>query len=49
MKVTTPISKVDISLFSFAFVDDADLVSNAEYIHTTGTTMIAQFKALMTC
>ena len=49
MKITRPISKEDVSLLGFAFVDDADLVSGADDVHTSGTTMIARFQALMTC
>ena len=49
MNVTTPIFKQDVSLLGFAFVDDADLVSGANNVHSTGTTMIARFQALMTC
>ena len=48
MKITTPISKDDVWLFGFEFVDDADLVSGADDVHTTDTTMIAWFQALMT-
>ena len=51
MTVLTPISKHEISLlgFAFVFVDDADLVTGADDVHTIGTTMIARFQALMTC
>ena len=49
MKVTTPISKEDISLLGFAFVNNDELVSDVNDIHRTGTTMIARFQALMTC
>ena len=49
MKVATPISKQDVSLLGFAFVDDADLVCRADDIHTTGATMITRFQSLMTC
>ena len=49
MKVTTPISKQDVSLLGFAFVNDADLVSGVNDVHTTGATMINCFQALMTC
>lgn len=47
--VTTPISIQEISLLGFTFVDDVDLISGANNIHTTSTTMIARFQALMTC
>ena len=36
MKVTTPISKQDVSLLGFAFIDDANLVYSAKNVHTTG-------------
>ena len=49
MNVTTPISKQDISLLGFAFVDDADLVCGANAFYTTGATMITRFQSLMTC
>ena len=48
MIVTIPISKQDISLLAFAFVNNTDLVSGADNVHTTGTTMVADFQALMT-
>ena len=41
MTVITVISKQTISLLGFSFVDDADLVSSAEDVYTSGTTMIA--------
>ena len=47
MNVTTPISKQDDSLLGFAFVDNLDLVSGANDVHTAGTTMITHFEALM--
>ena len=47
--VTTSVSKEDVSLLGFAFIYDADLVSGAENIYTTCTTMIAWFQALKTC
>ena len=40
MTVTTPICKEDVSLLGFMFVDNADLVSGADDVHTTGATMI---------
>ena len=43
MKVTTPISKEDLSILGFAFVDDADIVLSANDVHTTGATMITRF------
>ena len=49
MNLTTPISKKEILFMRFAFVDDADLVSGAEDINTSGATMIARFQAMMTC
>ena len=49
MKVTTPISKQDVSLLGFAFVDNADLVSGANDVHTIGATMIACFQVIITC
>ena len=48
MKVTTPISKQDLSLLGFAFVNDADLVCGANDVHTTGTNMIPRLPSLMT-
>ena len=49
MKVTTPISKQDVSLLGFAFVGNADLVSGTKDVHTTRITVIKRFRALMTC
>ena len=49
MNLTTPISKQEISFMGFAFVDDADLVSGAEDVNTSGATMIARFQAMITC
>ena len=49
MAVFTPISKQEITLPGIAFVNDTDLVVGANGVHTTGTTMIARFQALMTC
>ena len=43
MKVTTPISKEDVSFLGFLFVDDADLIAGADDVYTTSTTMIAWF------
>ena len=49
MTVSTPVSKQEVFLLSFAFVDDADLVSGANDVHTIYTTMIAHLQALTTC
>ena len=49
MNMTTAISKQEISFMGFAFVDDADLVTGAEDVNTSGATMIARFQAMMTC
>ena len=49
MKVTTPISKQEVSLLGFAFIDDADLVCGAGDVHTTGATIMICFQFLMTC
>ena len=45
---TTAITRTEVSLLGFAFVDDADLVSAANDVHTTGEEMIAKMQALMT-
>ena len=44
MKVTTPISKQNVSLLCFAFVINVDLLSSADDVHTTGATMTAGFQ-----
>ena len=44
MKVTTPISKQDVSLLGFTFVNDVDLGSGVNNVHTTGITMMRVFK-----
>ena len=44
MNMTTPVSKQEISFMGFAFVDDADLVTGAEDVNTSGATMIAWFQ-----
>ena len=41
MNMTTAISKQEISFMGFAFVGDADLVTGAEDVNTSGATMIA--------
>ena len=40
--ITTAMSRTEVSLLGFAFVDDADLVSAANDVHTTGEEMIAK-------
>ena len=45
--IITPISKHDISLLGFVFVNNTDLVSSTDDVHSTGATMIALFQALM--
>ena len=47
--IITAISKTVVSFLGFAFVDDADLATAAENTHTSGSTMIKQMQALMTC
>ena len=49
MTVSTPIIKQEITSLRFAFLDDADLVTGADDVHKSGTTIIARFQALMTC
>ena len=46
--ITTTMSRTEVSLLGFAFVDDADLVSATNNVHTTGKEMIAKMQALMT-
>ena len=41
-------SRTEVSLLGFAFVDDADLVSAADDVHTSGEEMIAKMQLLMT-
>ena len=41
-------SRTKVSLLGFAFVDDADLVSTANDVHTSGEEMIEKMQALMT-
>ena len=45
MKVTTTISKEDVSLLGFAFVDNTDLVSGGNDVHNTSATMITRFQS----
>ena len=47
--ISTAISKLEISLPGFAFVDDTDLVADADNVHISGTTMIVRFQSLITC
>ena len=49
INATTAISKQEISFMGFAFVDDIDLVADAEDVNTPGATMIARFQAITTC
>ena len=42
--ISTPISKQEILLIDFPFVDDADLVMGADDVNTTGTVLIAKFQ-----
>ena len=46
--ITTPNLKRIVSLFGFAFVDDADLVTAANNAYKSGTEMIQKMQALMT-
>ena len=46
--ITTAMSRTEVSLLGFAFVDDADLVSAANDVHTSGEEMIVKMQALMT-
>ena len=46
--IITPISNKNISLFGFAFVDDADLVTAANNAYQSGTETIQKMQALMT-
>ena len=43
MKVSTIISKQDVSLLDIVSINDADLVCGTDDVHTTGTTMIRRF------
>ena len=43
MNVTTPISKQEVSLLGFEFVNNVDLIYCANNVYTTGTTMIVCF------
>ena len=41
--------KIRTFILGIAFVDDAYLVAGVDAVHTSGTTMIARFQAMMTC
>ena len=41
-------SRTEVSLLGFAFVDDADLVTAANNVYTSGEKMIAKMQLLMT-
>ena len=43
MNVTTLVSKQDVLLLGFAFVNNQDLASGANNVYTTCTTMITHF------
>ena len=44
--ITSSISKIEISLIGFAFVNDAGLVSGSNDVDATGTELIPKFQAL---
>ena len=45
--IISSITKTETLLIGFAFVDDADLVSGADDINTTGDELILKFQSLM--
>ena len=49
MNVTAAISKEVISFMGFVFVDNTDLMTDADDVHTTVIAMIAHFQAMMIC
>ena len=46
--ITTPISKKEVSLFEFAFVDNADLVTAANNAYISSVEIIQKTQTLMT-